>query len=114
MGNLASTYYERGQLDLAILHYKQAIACDQRFLEAYNNLENALKDMGRVDEAIQCYSQCLTLQPNHPQALTNLGNIYMEWNMVAAVASGTPADEEEEEEDKTSRFQQQHVRITMI
>lgn len=37
-GNLASTYYERGQLDLAIIHYKQAIACDGRFLEAYNNL----------------------------------------------------------------------------
>ncbi|MBA0668612.1 hypothetical protein Goklo_001504 [Gossypium klotzschianum] len=96
LGNLASTYYERGQLDLAILHYKQAIACDQRFLEAYNNLVgflnfcqigNALKDVGRVDEAIQCYNQCLTLQPNHPQALTNLGNIYMEWNMVAAAAS---------------------------
>ena len=37
-GNLASMYYEQGQLDLAILHYNQAISCDQRFLEAYNNL----------------------------------------------------------------------------
>lgn len=37
-GNLASTYYEQGQLDLAILHYKHAISCDPRFLEAYNNL----------------------------------------------------------------------------
>ncbi|KAH7543355.1 hypothetical protein FEM48_Zijuj02G0175400 [Ziziphus jujuba var. spinosa] len=86
-GNLASTYYEQGQLDLAILHYKHAISCDPRFLEAYNNLGNALKDIGRVDEAIQCYNQCLTLQPKHPQALTNLGNIYMEWNMVGAAAS---------------------------
>ncbi|XP_040960103.1 probable UDP-N-acetylglucosamine--peptide N-acetylglucosaminyltransferase SEC isoform X3 [Gossypium hirsutum] len=56
LGNLASTYYERGQLDLAIHHYKQAIAYDQRFVEAYNNLGNALKDVGRVDEAIQCYN----------------------------------------------------------
>lgn len=31
-------YYEQGQLDLAIFHYKQAIACDSAFLEAYNNL----------------------------------------------------------------------------
>jgi tetratricopeptide (TPR) repeat protein len=37
-GNLASIHYEQGQLDMAILHYKQAIACDPRFLEAYNNL----------------------------------------------------------------------------
>ncbi|KAJ4721143.1 Tetratricopeptide repeat (TPR)-like superfamily protein [Melia azedarach] len=86
-GNLASTYYERGQADMAILYYKQALGCDPRFLEAYNNLGNALKDVGRVDEAIQCYNQCLALQPSHPQALTNLGNIYMEWNMLAAAAS---------------------------
>lgn len=25
-------------MDLAIIHYKQAIACDSTFLEAYNNL----------------------------------------------------------------------------
>lgn len=31
-------YYEQGQLDMAILHYKQAVARDPRFLEAYNNL----------------------------------------------------------------------------
>lgn len=37
-GNLASTYYEQGQLDLAILHYNQAIIYDSRFVEAYNNL----------------------------------------------------------------------------
>ena len=37
-GNIASMYYEQGQLDQAILHYKQAIACDTGFIEAYNNL----------------------------------------------------------------------------
>ncbi|KAG5553325.1 hypothetical protein RHGRI_011257 [Rhododendron griersonianum] len=84
--NLASIYYEQGKLDMAVLHYKRAIACDAGFLEAYNNLGNALKDAGRVEEAIQCYRQCLALQPSHPQALTNLGNIYMEWNMMSAAA----------------------------
>jgi len=37
-GNLASIYYEQGQLDMAILHYKQVVACAPKFLEAYNNL----------------------------------------------------------------------------
>ena len=37
-GNLASTYYELNQLDLAILHYKQAINYDSAYVEAYNNL----------------------------------------------------------------------------
>jgi protein O-GlcNAc transferase len=81
-GNIASIYYEQGQLDLAIRHYKQALSRDPRFLEAYNNLGNALKDIGRVDEAVRCYNQCLALQPNHPQAMANLGNIYMEWYVI--------------------------------
>lgn len=36
--NLGSVYYEQVNLDMAILHYKRAIACDAGFLEAYNNL----------------------------------------------------------------------------
>lgn len=38
VGNLASIHYEQGNLEMAILNYKRAIACDSGFLEAYNNL----------------------------------------------------------------------------
>jgi protein O-GlcNAc transferase len=72
---------------MAIRCYNQAIVCDPQFVEAYNNMGNALKDAGRVEEAINCYRSCLALQANHPQALTNLGNIYMEWNLISAAAS---------------------------
>jgi protein O-GlcNAc transferase len=72
---------------MAIRYYNQAIVCDPQFVEAYNNMGNALKDAGRVEEAINCYRSCLALQANHPQALTNLGNIYMEWNLISAAAS---------------------------
>ncbi|KAG6493341.1 hypothetical protein ZIOFF_048323 [Zingiber officinale] len=68
-GNLAGIYYEQSQLDMAILHYKQAINCDSTFIEAYNNLS------------------CFALQPNHPQVLSSLGNIYMDCNMMSVVAS---------------------------
>lgn len=37
-GNMASIFYEQGNMDMAILNYKRAIACDAGFLEAYNNL----------------------------------------------------------------------------
>lgn len=37
-GNLTSIYYEQGNLEMAINHYKQAIARDAGFLGAYNNL----------------------------------------------------------------------------
>ncbi|KAG6515358.1 hypothetical protein ZIOFF_025770 [Zingiber officinale] len=68
-GNLVGIYYEQSQLDMAILHYKQAINYDSTFIEAYNNLS------------------CFALQPNHPQALSILGNIYMDCNMMSVVAS---------------------------
>ncbi|KAG6472905.1 hypothetical protein ZIOFF_070383 [Zingiber officinale] len=68
-GNLAGIYYEQSQLDMAILHYKQAINCDSTFIEAYNNLS------------------CFALQPNHPQALSSLGSIYMDCNMMSVPAS---------------------------
>ncbi|KAG6468677.1 hypothetical protein ZIOFF_073370 [Zingiber officinale] len=85
--NLAGIYYEQSQLDMAILHYKQAINCDSTFIEAYNNLGNALKDAGHVEEAINFYRSCLALQPNHPQALSSLGSIYMDCNMMSVAAS---------------------------
>ncbi|KAG6520996.1 hypothetical protein ZIOFF_018061 [Zingiber officinale] len=69
VGNLAGIYYEQSQVDMAILHYKQAINCDSIFIEAYNNLS------------------CFALQPNHPQALSSLGNIYMDCNMMSVAAS---------------------------
>jgi tetratricopeptide (TPR) repeat protein len=37
-GNLATIYYEQRQLDTAIHCYRQAIVCDSRFVEAYNNM----------------------------------------------------------------------------
>ncbi|KAE8654401.1 hypothetical protein F3Y22_tig00117048pilonHSYRG00188 [Hibiscus syriacus] len=46
-------------------------------------------ETGLVQKTIDAcfYQHCLNLQPNHSQALTNMGNIYMEWNMVAAEAT---------------------------
>lgn len=44
-GNLASIYYEQGNLEMAINHYKQAIARDAGFLEAYNNLVSIIFSM---------------------------------------------------------------------
>ncbi|KAG6476476.1 hypothetical protein ZIOFF_065718 [Zingiber officinale] len=69
-GNLAGIYYEQSQLDMAILHYKQAINCDSTFIEAYNNLTaadglvnrgNTFKKIGRVTEAIQDYIRAVNI-----------------------------------------------------
>ncbi|KAG6474338.1 hypothetical protein ZIOFF_068264 [Zingiber officinale] len=84
-GNLASIYYEQSQLDMAILHYKQAINCDSTFIEAYNNLTtadglvnrgNTFKEIGRVTEAIQDYIHAVNIIPTMPEAHANLASAY--------------------------------------
>ncbi|KAG6498982.1 hypothetical protein ZIOFF_038738 [Zingiber officinale] len=72
---------------MTILHYKQAINCDSTFIEAYNNLGNALKDAGHALKDVGHYRSCFALQPNHPQALSSLGSIYMDCNMMSVPAS---------------------------
>ena len=54
--------FEQGKLEGAIATYREAIAHEPNFPEAYNNLGNALREAGRVEEAIQCYTLCIQLQ----------------------------------------------------
>jgi protein O-GlcNAc transferase len=61
-------YYEQGKLPLAIDTYRQAIAHEPHFPEAYNNLGNALREAGRPEEAVQCYMLCIQLQLSRPAA----------------------------------------------
>ncbi|KAG6501592.1 hypothetical protein ZIOFF_041475 [Zingiber officinale] len=87
-GNLASIYYEQSQLDMAILHYKQAINCDSTFIEAYNNCSsqtaanglvntgNTFKEIGRVTETIQDYMRAVNIRPTMPEAHANLASAY--------------------------------------
>lgn len=48
--------------------YREAIAREPNFPEAYNNLGNALREAGRPDEAIACYTACIQLQLQRPGA----------------------------------------------
>ena len=61
-GGSAGVLFEQGKLDGAIATYREALAHEPNFPEAYNNLGNALREAGRVDEAIQCYTLCIQLQ----------------------------------------------------
>ncbi|CAN0038758.1 unnamed protein product, partial [Heterosigma akashiwo] len=73
-GNLASCYYDLGEMDTAIRTFKYALQLEPNFPDAYNNLGNALRETGRLDEAVLCYRTALKLKPDHPHAYNNLGN----------------------------------------
>ncbi|KAG6492880.1 hypothetical protein ZIOFF_047850 [Zingiber officinale] len=73
--NLAGIYYEQSHLDMAIMHYKQAINCDSTFIEAYNNLGNALKDAGHVEEAINFYRTAADGLVNRRNTFKEIGRV---------------------------------------
>lgn len=55
-------YYEQGKLEEAIATYKQALAIEPVFPEAYNNLGNTLREAGRHEEAVGYYIMCIQQQ----------------------------------------------------
>lgn len=62
-------YYEQGKLEEAVATYKQALAMEPVFPEAYNNLGNTLREAGRPDEAVGCYTMCIRQQLQQQTAL---------------------------------------------
>jgi len=81
-GNLASCYYDQGQLPLAVKTFKYAIQLEPNFPDAYNNLGNTYREMNRLEEAINCYRTTLRLKPDHPHAYNNLGNAMKDKGLV--------------------------------
>ncbi len=63
----------RGQVDEAIAHYRKALEIKPDYVEAHNNLGNALAGRGEVDEAIAHYRKALEIKPDYAEAHNNLG-----------------------------------------
>ena len=57
-------------------HYRQAIALEPNFADAYSNYGNLLKEGDRVEEAILRYRKALEIDPQHANAWSNLGGSY--------------------------------------
>jgi tetratricopeptide (TPR) repeat protein len=50
-GNLASCFYDEGNMEMAVKLYKHAIQLEPNFPDAYNNLGNAYREVGCGDLA---------------------------------------------------------------
>ena len=61
----------------AVGHYEQALRLKPDYIEAHNNLGNALLDSGKVPEAIGQFEQALRLKPDYIEAYNNRGNSYL-------------------------------------
>ena len=70
--NLGRALKQKGKLDEAAQHYRQAIAADPRLAAAHNSLGSVLGAQGRLPEAIQEFREALRLQPEYAEARNNL------------------------------------------
>jgi protein O-GlcNAc transferase len=63
-----------GDLRIAELYYRQAIALQPDLVAAHNNLGDVLQKQARLDDAIKSYRQAIKIQPDSFYAYHNLGH----------------------------------------
>jgi Tfp pilus assembly protein PilF len=70
---------KQGQYDEAIMHFKEAIRINPKFLDARENICAALVAQGKFDEGIACLTEALQERndwPNIEEMYNNLGSAY--------------------------------------
>ena len=65
-----------GDLDVAIAKYKEALAVDAQFADAWEGLSMALADQERWAEAIEAAKMVVELNPDEQLGYTNVSRIY--------------------------------------
>ena len=71
-----------GDLDQAIIAFKNASSVDPKDAETHYNLGTAFKQAGDLDEAIIAYTAAIKLNPKHAFALNNLGTVFEQKQML--------------------------------
>lgn len=71
-----------GELDAAVAAYRESIALDPAWADAWQGLALVLCDLKRFDESIEAGKKFCELQPDDILAHTTLSRIYMTAGMV--------------------------------
>ncbi|WP_282048364.1 tetratricopeptide repeat-containing sulfotransferase family protein [Sulfitobacter mediterraneus] len=87
LGNLASIYAEKNELDAAIDYYQRAISATPGSPNLLVRMGVVLKKRGDFDAAQRCFEQVLSRNPNNTSALLFLGTLLkLRQNYVEAVS----------------------------
>jgi len=76
--NQGNVHLGNGKLDDAAACFRQAIACNPRYAEAYTNLGFVLQMQGNLDEAVALFRKAVLIKPSLLPAHLNLGTALME------------------------------------
>ena len=81
-----------GQLEKAVVAYRESLSADPAFTEAMHGLARALQDLQRYDEAIAVAQRITEIDPDDVLARTSLSVLYMKKGMIPeAEAEGAKA-----------------------
>ena len=78
--NLGMYYFEQGNIDEAIMHYRESLRIKPDYALAHNNLGAALLRVGKIDEAVEHLRKAIFLYPVFSDAHYNLGTAYLRLN----------------------------------
>ena len=74
--------FAKGQVELAITRYREAIEADPGLAIAWNGLALALARLGDLDGAIDAAEKLVQLEPDDPLSHTNLSRILMQKGLI--------------------------------
>jgi tetratricopeptide (TPR) repeat protein len=74
--SVGNCWKEKKRYDKAIEEYKEALALDPRFADAYNNLGEAYFAQGMLDAAEGSFSRAIRVEPDYASGYNNLGVVY--------------------------------------
>ncbi len=78
--SLANAYWERGQTDLAMTHYKKSLEHKPDYAPAYLNLGNCNLLKNEFEQAVICYQQAAALNPLNSTIHNNMALAYRGMN----------------------------------
>jgi len=76
-----------GKPDEAIRLYREALALDPDYIDAWHGLALALAETQRFEEAVEVGKKLVELEPDDPLSYTNLSRFYQQMGNIAEAES---------------------------
>jgi protein O-mannosyl-transferase len=85
--NLACALLDKGQIDEAIIHFREFVRLRPELGNSHYNLGIALYKKGQLDEAIQQLQETISLEPDDADAHHNLGTAFYQQGRIGEAIS---------------------------
>ncbi len=78
LSNMGYAYYHKGDYELSLKYYKEALDIEPKFVNALYGLGKTCKALGKLDEAVKAFEKAVALAPQLSNLLYETGLAYKE------------------------------------